>query len=154
MANYDFDSSALVKRYVTESGSVWVRRVLIPARRNRVYIVRISGAEIVSAFVLRSGTGTIALTRMHAAIRQFRLDFGSRFEVIEVTPPLVEAAMSLAEKHALRGYDSVQLAAALSLQPSRRSGPMRALTFVSADNKLNEAAAAEGLTVDSPTDYR
>jgi uncharacterized protein len=154
MANYYFDSSALIKRYVTETGSAWVRRVLVPARRNRAYTVRITGAEIVAAFALRRRTGTIPLSAAQAAIRQFMLDFGSRFDVVEVTPSLVEAAMMLAEKHELRGYDSVQLAAALSVHLSRKDRPIRSLTFVSADGRLNEAAAAEGLTVVSPTNHQ
>ena len=58
-------------------------------------------------------------------------------------------AMSLAEAHRLRGYDAVQLAAALQVLVacSALGAP---LTFVSADANLNAAAAAEGLTVDNP----
>jgi hypothetical protein len=58
--------------------------------------------------------------------------------------------MILAERHALRGYDAVQLAAALELQTVLTASGLPALTLVSADAELNAAAAAEGLTVEDP----
>ncbi len=45
--------------------------------------------------------------------------------------------MTLAEKHGLRGYDSVHLAAALFLQEMRQTMHLSALTFVSADQESN-----------------
>ena len=57
--------------------------------------------------------------------------------------------MALAEAHALRGSDAIQLAAALDVYTD---SIVLALPFalVSADTELNAAAAAEGLTVDDP----
>jgi hypothetical protein len=61
--------------------------------------------------------------------------------------------MGLAEKHGLRGYDSVQLAAALELQAARTLASLPSVTFVSADDKLNTAAVLEGLLVESPNTH-
>jgi hypothetical protein len=58
---------------------------------------------------------------------------------------LLRQAALLADTHALRGYDAVQLAAALDV---RLQVPM--LTLVSADDELNAAATAEGLPVENP----
>jgi hypothetical protein len=58
--------------------------------------------------------------------------------------------MSLAETHALRGYDAVQCAAALVVHTYRQVLGMPTLAFVSADGALNTAAVAEGLIVDDP----
>ena len=69
---------------------------------------------------------------------------------MEVTEQLTDSAMTLAERHALRGYDAVQLAAALEVHHARTLMSLSALTFVSADNSLNAAATAEGLVVDNP----
>lgn len=38
MAVYFLDSSALVKRYITEAGSAWVLRLFDPALNNEVFI--------------------------------------------------------------------------------------------------------------------
>jgi predicted nucleic acid-binding protein len=61
--------------------------------------------------------------------------------------------MSLATKHALRGYDAVQLAAALEANDERIANELTPLTLVSADDELNTAAQAEGLTVENPNAY-
>ena len=45
MAVYFFDSSALVKRYVQETGTAWVVGVLDPTAGNDLYMARIAGAE-------------------------------------------------------------------------------------------------------------
>ena len=69
---------------------------------------------------------------------------------IEITPTLLNDAMQIAEKHALRGYDAVQLAAALELRAELKAAVTSNLTFVSADDALNLAASAEGLTMENP----
>jgi len=47
---YFFDSSALVKRYVSETGTDWVRNIFAGAKPEEVFISKISGAEVVAAF--------------------------------------------------------------------------------------------------------
>ncbi len=61
--------------------------------------------------------------------------------------------MRLAEKHFLRGYDAVQLAAALELRAELQAAGATNLTFVSADDALNLAASVEGLTVENPNNH-
>ena len=61
--------------------------------------------------------------------------------------------MSLATKHALRGYDGVQLSAALEANDERISNELPPLTVASADDDLNAAAQAEGLKVENPNNY-
>lgn len=61
--------------------------------------------------------------------------------------------MKLAEAYQLRGYDSIQLAAALALHETRLSLSLSPITFVCADNRLNIAAATEGLIVENPNNY-
>ncbi|NOT59076.1 MAG: nucleic acid-binding protein, partial [Acidobacteria bacterium] len=55
--------------------------------------------------------------------------------------------------HALRGYDAVQLAAALEENDELMSFGLPALTLVSADAELNKAAQAEGLNVENPNNH-
>lgn len=146
MATYFFDSSGVVKRYVTETGSAWVSSILDPSAGHRIYVARITAVEVVAALTRRAravqpGTGTAAV-----AISQFRQEWGRLFRLVPVPPKLLDGAMSLAETHGLRAYDAVQLAAALRAN-GRRKSP---LIFVCADVPLNAAAAAEGLRVDDP----
>ena len=48
MAAYFFDSSAIVKRYVREVGTAWVRDITEPVAGHRLYVARIAGVEVVS----------------------------------------------------------------------------------------------------------
>ncbi|MDQ3011456.1 MAG: hypothetical protein M3X11_12220 [Acidobacteriota bacterium] len=61
--------------------------------------------------------------------------------------------MSLAEKYALRGYDAIQLAAALMFEDEMTADGLGPLTLISADLELNQAAQAEGLLTDDPNQH-
>ena len=78
----------------------------------------------------------------------FQLDFARQYFIIEVSAGLVAEAASLAGKHGLRGYDAVQLAAALEIHAKLPS-----LTLALRDAELNAAATAEGLSVDDPNNH-
>ncbi len=75
---------------------------------------------------------------------------GSCHSVIEVLAATVAHAMDLAERHGLRGYDAVQLAAALELNARCLAAGAAPPLVITADVELNQAAAAEGLAVDDP----
>jgi hypothetical protein len=80
----------------------------------------------------------------------FKDHFHNQYRAIEVRADPIEEAMSLAQQHGLRGYDSVQLAAAKILHVQRQAAGLPPLTFVSADDSLPAAAQAEGLTTENP----
>jgi hypothetical protein len=73
--------------------------------------------------------------------------------LIGVTLALIERAIELTGKHRLRGYDAVQLAAAIELPERWLDLGSPSPIFVSADNNLNRAAKAEGFIVENPNDY-
>lgn len=152
MSHYYFDSSALVKRYVIEDGTDWVQ-VLCRDEANTVYTARNSAAEIVAAFFLRARTGSISADTAQNVVRQFKIDIQSQYQIVEITESVVNSAMDLAEKHGLRGYDSVQLAAALALQHVRAALSLSPIVFVCADDQLNSAADAVGLRFENPNRY-
>jgi hypothetical protein len=69
---------------------------------------------------------------------------------VAVTTAVADRAMDLAERHGLRGYDAVHLAAALIIADAQQRRGLPAGTFLSADSIQRTAAAAEGLPVDDP----
>lgn len=153
MSAYFFDSSAIVKRYIDEPGTAWVTSVIDPEAGHDIYICRIAGAEVISAIARRGHRGDLTANNSTKSIRQFRQEFTRVYRIVEITPALILRSMELAEAHALRGYDSVQLAAALEVNVLRLTLGMSALTLVSADSELNAAATAEGLIVDDPNSH-
>lgn len=153
MAGYFFDSSALVKRYVVESGTQWVRSLCDPAAGHTIYVVRITGAEMIAALTRRTRTGSLTQSAAQNAMAAFRSDFGGSYLISELTPILIESSMDLAQMYGLRGYDAVQLAASLDMNAERRGYGLTPLTLVSADTDLNQAATTEGLAIENPNDH-
>ena len=102
-----------------------------------------------SALARRLRSGSLSAVHAAAARTLFRADFRTRFHIVGIRAALVNQAMRLAERHFLRGYDAIHLAAAL--QVHRRCLALgQLLTLVSADADLNAAALAEGLLVEDP----
>jgi predicted nucleic acid-binding protein len=62
------------------------------------------------------------------------------------------SAAHLTQKHPLKGYDAIQLAAGLELNASLSKREMT-MVFVSGDQQLFNAAQAEGLTADNPFNH-
>lgn len=153
MAVYFADSSALSKRYVAEVGSAWLRAQLDPATNCIVYVAHITAVELIAAITRRERGGTLTAAEATTARAQIRMDIAMEYQLIEVTDVLIERAMSLAEAHGLRGYDAVQLAAALDVNDSFQAAELPTITLLSADAELNATAMAEGLTIENPNDY-
>jgi hypothetical protein len=153
VAVYFFDSSALVKRYAYETGSEWVLALTELTACHSLYIARITAVEVVSAVTRRQRGGSVSETDAATAMADFRHDLSHQYRVVEMTPTVITRAMQLAETHGLRGYDAVQLAAALIVQKMRETLGLSALELVSADRDLNDAALTEDLTVDNPNSH-
>lgn len=148
MAAYFLDSSAVMKRYVQETGTVWVRALTASGTENFFYLARITDVEVTAALARRRGQPGLSVVQAVAALRQFRRDFGQDYRVVEITIALLQRAAQLADTHALRGYDAVQLAVVLDVHARDQ-----ALVLVSADAELNAAATAEGLRVEDPNTH-
>ena len=153
MAIYFVDSSALVKRYVSEAGSTWILELFDPALDNEIFVAAITGVEIIAAIIRRSLGGSISVTDATLVCNQFRSDFQADYQIIEIIEEIINSAMSLAEARGLRGYDAVQLAAGCAVNALCITSGMPPVIFVSADNELNVAAASKGLSVENPNSY-
>jgi uncharacterized protein len=148
---YFVDSSVLVKRYVQETGTAWVRRLTRRTPSTSIYIARITVVEVTSAIARRrKGTPPLAPSRASSLLRRFRHHLDGRYTVIEITPGLLNEAATLANAHLLRAYDAVQLAAALAINRKEQDAGFASVTLISSDRALNDAATAAGLTVDDP----
>lgn len=150
MPVFFFDTSGIVKRYVNEIGTPWVSSLVAPAAGNPIYVARITGVEVVSAVTRRQRSGSLTPSEAVLVLNRFRHDLAVEYRVVAITPLLLTQAMALAETHALRGYDAVQLSAALILNVRRQAQGLPAVTLVSSDTELNAAATAEGLMVEDP----
>jgi predicted nucleic acid-binding protein len=131
------DSSALVKLYVEESGSIAVAAAVEEAAA--VATARITYAEARAAFARHARAGGLTPAELRRVVRHLDEEWG-QYSLVEVTDAVVRRAGTLAERHKLRGYDAVQLAAALDLRL-----PGTDVWFSSFDARLNQAARRERL---------
>jgi predicted nucleic acid-binding protein len=150
MSAFFFDSSALIKRYIFETGTAWVKMLTDPRSGNIFYIARITGVEVVAAIARRRRGGSTTPGDAAVALTQFDSELLGLYRSLEISASLIEEAKKLAERHALRGYDAVQLAAALEINAQRVQVGLPSVMLLSADSELNAAALAEGLAVDNP----
>lgn len=153
MGLYFLDSSALVKRYVTEVGSGWIDQIFDPGASNQLIIARITWVEVLSALARRQREGNLAPDDTAQAIRAFRFDLDTRYRTVEMDALLVDAAGDLVMRHPLRAYDAVQLASALRVQQGLAQVQVPPLTFVCADDRLIAIAQAEGLSANNPNHH-
>lgn len=153
MAAYFFDSSATVKRYAIEIGSKWVFAHLRPSAGNVIFVAWITGAETVAALARKRKGNYLTSPEAAKAINRFQRHFALRYQKITITDNIISAAMNYADKYELRGYDAIQLATAKEVEKELQAVGTSGLIFVSADNELNDAAQAEGLTVENPNNH-
>src|SRR5687768_17238767 len=147
MSTFFCDSSAIIKRYVAETGSAWLTAATDP-KSSRVYVARITFVEVISAITRREKGKYISAIDANNARLQFEQDYLSEFQKVEISESLINEAANLAKKYALRGYDAIQLAAALETEKERLAVSLPSLILLSADTDLNAAAISEKLTVD------
>jgi uncharacterized protein len=152
-AAYFADSSALVKRYVQETGTSWVRRLTRRSPSTVIYIAHITAVEVTSAVARRRKGRTLTVAKASSILHRFRQHLAGRYTIIEITPALFNEAMRLANTHALRAYDAVQLAAALEINQKEQDAGFAPVTLISADQALNDGATTEGLTVEDPSTH-
>ena len=127
-----------MKLYVDEDGSEAVAVALEGAEAAST--VRISYVEARAAFARHRREGALSPGDLRRVVRALDEDWPT-LHVVDATDGLVRRAGALAERHALRAYDAIQLAAALEL---RRGGVSS--EFACFDTTLLRAARRERLT--------
>ena|SRR5579884_3433619 len=162
---YFLDTSALIPRYLRLAGGHdWVESLCVPTTGNLIALVEITGVEFCSALnqTVRGGTLSKRISDRHITEFWNDMDTGA-YEIIPVSWVLVRRAADLSSLHSLKGYDAVQLTAALTYREDARAldaieaaagRPVRGdPIFLTEDNRLAAAAAAEGFAVDSPLNH-
>jgi uncharacterized protein len=132
------DTSALVKLYVREEGGDTM--VAQAAASKVVAVCRISWVEAMSALARRSREQPADALAIAKARKRFVADW-PHYLTVEVTQQLVELAGEYADAFALRAYDSVQLAAAQTVN-QELPGELR---FACYDERLLKAARVLGI---------
>jgi predicted nucleic acid-binding protein len=134
------DTSTLIKLVLVEDGSSTANQIWDAADVLVSSTLVVVEARSALAAARRTGRST------GAQLRRAKAELGellAEMTMIAPTIELIEEAAELAEAEALRGFDAVHLAAAVTID---------ATVFSSADAALCAAAARRGLPVANPLD--
>jgi len=132
------DTSALVKLYILEDSSREMQTLAGAA--SAIAVCRIAWAEMMAALARRAREFPNDADAIEVVRKRLRTDW-ARYVVVEVTQALVELAGEYADTFALRGYDSVQLAAARTLQDMAGEE----IQFACFDTRMGKAARMLGI---------
>src|SRR5688572_9755261 len=132
------DSSAIVKKYVAEPGSAQIQQAVDQAEAAGTAVI--SRAEVVAALRKAVRMEVIGAAEGAAAVRSFNRSWRDLVRT-RITERVVKHASELAWAHSLRGYDSVQLAAAAAWQQAIGIE----VTLATFDLRLWQAGQAVGL---------
>jgi len=134
-----FDTSVVVKRYVSERSSAMAQTLL---RRYRCLSSAILPVEVMSAVSRRRAAGDLTAGDLAAIMSRLAGD-RRRWELVPVTGSLLALAEDLIQRYPLRTLDAIHLAAALTFKDI--SG-LR-VPFVTADIRQREAGEPAGLSI-------
>ena len=134
------DASALVKRYVTERGSRETGE--LSAKADVVATSLVSRAEVAAALAKAVRLGIVEPDNGRRAQRAFASQWPDIAKV-PMTEALMSRAEALAWDFALRGYDAVQLASALTWQEAVGAE----ITLATFDRQLWDAGKKAGIRI-------
>ena len=158
MTNYYFDSSALVKFYMIEPGTVWTRQIINETNSagkpfHHILTSALTQVEVPAAIAIIRRNRLIGERLKRQIFERFSIDAASRYSFIQLEQPLIRRAAHLTQTHGLRAYDAIHLSTAIMLKAEFELNGL-SLTFVSGDNKLLKAAIREKFSTDNPFDHQ
>jgi len=148
MIFYYLDSSAWVKRYYYEVGTIWIQELF--ANNQIAVCASIGLIEVIATLARKCKSGAITLSILEQKIRNIENDW-EHFIQIDLTAEVIESAKKLAKELALRGADAIHLASALVTQRNFVEDNDQ-LIFVASDRELKEASQKYGLIVIDPSE--
>ena len=135
------DTSALFKRYVEEDETDTVLAQLEAATAHGTALI--TRVEVAAALAKAVRDNRMDPTEAREVEQDFLADW-TNFTRVGLTEDLASRAGVLAWTHGLRGYDAVQLAAALAWRAATEETEDE-IVFACFDDNLTEAARAEAL---------
>ncbi len=135
-----FDTSALVKRYVTERGSAQVGSLL---RRHDLLSSAITPVEVLSAIWRRTRDGDVSEENFFATLSRVQSD-RVRWELVEVGAPVLNRAEEIVQGTVtIRTLDAIHVASLITFQ----SAAGIRVPFVTGDGRQRDAAEQMKLDV-------
>lgn len=129
------DTSALAKRYIAEPGSDKIAQVFTEA--TTIFVTILTLPELCSA-LNRLRRGKNIKRSQYTKVKEAVMNDFNDFSVLDLTPEVIAASITLLEQYPLKSFDALQIACALEIQ---------AEAFVTADQQQQKAAQKSNLNV-------
>lgn len=143
-----FDSSAPLKLFFEEPGTVQLRRLFEPLETPGKALSVIGALEVRSAIRRRERTGEIPSAAAAEILGLFEEEC-LRMSFQPINEVALAQAKEAVDRHPLRSLDAIQLGSCLAV---RQNSGGKSVVFVCSDRRLLDAAVAEGLEVLNPTE--
>lgn len=153
MPLYYLEPSALIKRYVQEPGSIWLRAMMDEAGPGTLVVSHLARIEVIAALSRLQRARPGRASELAQLVHTFRRDVSERFRLMGLADGLLDVAEAIAMKHRLRAYDAVHLASALELRDAAAGEPGEEIVMVSADDEVLAAAQTERLGIANPLSH-
>lgn len=162
---YFIDTNALLARFLRQvPGHALLSSICDPTAGHTLFIAEITEAELCATFnqLWRGGSLRQSVAQRLVATFWQQINAGE-YVILPITTPAIHQAAALCAVHSLRGYDAVQLSCAMTARDNTRvadtalavagSGnlPQGDPIFLTADQRLQQAAVAEGFVIIDPT---
>jgi uncharacterized protein len=148
---YFADTSALVKRYIEEIGSGYIR-TLVTTPDTILYQTFLTPLEITSAFYRRQRMNELSVEEVTVALQAYKAHSHEEYVLVSYSETLMNTTETLLACYPLRTLDAIQLAAALTLKGTFPTDNVP-LTFLSADDRLLTIAQLENLLTENPNSH-
>jgi predicted nucleic acid-binding protein len=145
---YFLEATAFVKLFAQEPGTAELIGLMEAAEDNRKLISASTPLEVYAVLKRRERAGDIAADDVASALTVLRME-SARMVQQPMNPAVIEAARQLLDRTSLRWTDALQLGAAITARDMFQGSE---IVFVSASDRLREAAVGEGFKVLNPAD--
>jgi uncharacterized protein len=115
----------LVKYYVTEPGSTWVRQVIdeqdpVSGQAHHIILVaEITRVEVAAGLAVIERVGRVRRAERDRAYHRFMSQLADRYVIMPLSTDDFATAAYLTQQHPLKVYDAIQLGDGLALPPPR-----------------------------------
>jgi predicted nucleic acid-binding protein len=145
---YFFDTSALLKRYLNEVGSVYIRRLLGMAD-SLFYQTFLTSLEVTSALYRQHRTRQLSAEDLSIFLKSYAAHSHEEYLLVPYSASVMDLSNRLIARHPIRALDAIQLASVLWLR-DHLPGNAPAPVFVSADDRLVRFSLQEHLHAENP----
>lgn len=139
-----FDTSALAKRYLFESGTDSVNTIFSQEGVVR-YISHVSKIELYHGIFRKMRAGELPRLMLKKILKQFQRDL-KEFHIMPLNDQVIKISQKIVSRHLLKTLDAIHVATAMIIKKTG-SVPVH---FVSSDAQQNTIALKHGLRVINP----